>query len=349
MSEAIVVVGASAGGVEALRAFASGLPVDFPAPVVVVLHIPRSAPSALPAILTRAGPLVATSAEHGAPLRAGVIYAAPADRHVLIVDGHVHLSLGPVENGHRPAIDPLFRSASVAYGPKVVGIVLSGTRDDGTAGLAAIAARGGTALVQEPGDALYGAMPANALDHVRGARAYPAAKLGGVIAEQLAAAAAGSPDPPADDLLLAEHAIAAVDPGRTSTAELRAAKPSGLSCPNCEGSLFELPGSPAPRFRCRVGHAWSPASLATEQADGVEHALWAALRALEERAALQRRLADLADRRGNRTVGDAHRGKAALGEANASVIRRLLAEDPAGAPTSDSPALRSGSADTRGS
>ncbi len=166
VSVAVVVVGASAGGVEALRAFVSGLPVGLPAPVVVVLHIPRRAPSALPAILSRAGPLVATSAQHGAALRAGVIYTAPADRHVLVVDGQVHLSLGPVENGHRPAIDPLFRSAAVAYGPQAVGVVLSGTRDDGTAGLAAIAERGGRAFVQEPGDALYAAMPASALDHV---------------------------------------------------------------------------------------------------------------------------------------------------------------------------------------
>jgi two-component system, chemotaxis family, protein-glutamate methylesterase/glutaminase len=329
MSDAIVVVGASAGGVEALRAFVSGLPVDLPAPVVVVLHIPRSAPSALPAILTRAGPLVANSAEHGAPLRAGVIYTAPADHHVLVVDGQVHLSLGPVENGHRPAIDPLFRSAAVAYGPTAVGVVLSGTRDDGTAGLAAIAARGGRAFVQEPADALYDAMPASALAHVPGARAYPAAKIGGEIAELLTNAAVPA-DPPADDLLLAERAIAALDPDRTSTAELRAAEPSGLSCPNCEGSLFELPGSPEPRFRCRVGHAWSPASLAAGQADGVEHAMWAALRALEERAALQRRLASLADRRGNRSLGDLHRAKAARGEANAGVIRRLLAEAPVG-------------------
>jgi two-component system chemotaxis response regulator CheB len=330
MSEAIVVVGASAGGVEALRAFVSGLPVDLPAPVIVVLHIPRNAPSALPAILTRSGPLVATSAQHGAPLRAGMIYTAPADRHVLVVNGHVHLSLGPVENGHRPAIDPLFRSAAVAYGPTAVGVVLSGTRDDGTAGLAAIAARGGTALVQEPGDALYGGMPASALDHVPGARAYPAAKIGGEIAVLFGDAAVMPADPPADDLLLAEHAIAALDPDRKSTADLMAAEPSGLSCPNCEGSLFELPGSPEPRFRCRVGHAWSPASLAAEQADGVEHAMWAALRALEERAALQRSLAILADRRGSRSVGDLHRAEAAQGEANAHVIRRLLAEDPTG-------------------
>jgi two-component system chemotaxis response regulator CheB len=330
MSKAIIVVGASAGGVEALRAFVSGLPVDLPAPVVVVLHIPRSAPSALPAILTRAGPLTATSAQHGAALRAGVIYTAPADHHVLVVEGRVHLSLGPVENGHRPAIDPLFRSAAVAYGPRAVGVVLSGTRDDGTAGLAAIAACGGTALVQDPGDALYAAMPASALGHVPGARAYPAAKIGGEIAELFADTAVVPEDPPADDLLLAEHAIAALDPGRTSTAELRAAEPSGLSCPNCEGSLFELPGSPEPRFRCRVGHAWSPASLAAEQTDGVEHAMWAALRALEERAALLRSLATLADRRGSRSVADRHRADAARGEANADVIRQLLAEDPTG-------------------
>jgi len=159
----LIVVGASAGGVEALRAMVAGFPTDLAAPVVVVLHIPRDAPTALPAILRRAGALPAVQAEHGAPLRDGVVYVAPPDHHTLVEDGHLRLSTGPKENGHRPAIDPLFRSAALACGSGAIGVVLSGTRDDGTAGLAAIVDRGGVAVVQDPDDALYSSMPASAL------------------------------------------------------------------------------------------------------------------------------------------------------------------------------------------
>jgi two-component system, chemotaxis family, protein-glutamate methylesterase/glutaminase len=183
----IVVVGASAGGVEALRALAGGLPEDLPAPVVVVLHIAKHAPSALPAILDRAGPLPAVAAEQGGPLVNGVIFVAPSDRHVLVDGGLLRLSPGPTENGHRPAIDPLFRSAAAGYGPRAVGVVLSGTLDDGTAGLVAITDRGGTALVQEPGDALYPGMPTSALENVPGAARHPADQLGVVLGELLAA------------------------------------------------------------------------------------------------------------------------------------------------------------------
>jgi two-component system, chemotaxis family, protein-glutamate methylesterase/glutaminase len=191
----VVVVGASAGGVDALRALVSTLPEGLPAPVVVVLHIAPGAPSALAAILTRAGPLTARSAEHRLPLRAGMIYAAPADRHVLLVDGHLHLSAGPAENGHRPAIDPLFRSAA-AYGSRAIGIVLSGTRDDGAAGLLAIVGQGGTALVQDPADARYAQMPTNALAQVPDAAAYPAGELGAAVVALLARAGAASPTTP---------------------------------------------------------------------------------------------------------------------------------------------------------
>jgi len=174
MIDDVVVVGASAGGVEALRALVAGLPPEFPAPLVVVLHVARGAPSALRAILGRAGPLPARAAEHLMPLRPGMVYAAPPDRHVLVVEDHVHLSAGPAENGHRPAIDPLFRSAAISFGPRAIGVVLSGTRDDGAAGLVALATVGGATLVQEPADALYDQMPRNALEHVPSAVACPA-------------------------------------------------------------------------------------------------------------------------------------------------------------------------------
>lgn len=324
----VVVVGASAGGVEALRALVSGFPVDLPAAVVVVLHIPRNAPSALPAILGRAGPLRAAIAEHGAPIEPGTVYVAPADRHVLLDDSRITLSAGPTENGHRPAIDPLFRSAALAFGPRAVGVVLSGTRDDGAAGLAAIAARGGTALVQDPTEALYGAMPVHALEAVPTARALPAAKIGEEIAERLAAGPADpdGPPPPPDDLLVAEAGIAAMDPGAEGARHIERGRPATISCPSCDGVLFEVPGGPTPRYRCRVGHAWSPESLDSAQAGAVEGALWTALRTLEERAATLRWLAEQAQRRGHDHAVTQHRRRAAKVQADAGLVRGLLGQ-----------------------
>jgi two-component system chemotaxis response regulator CheB len=330
----VVVVGASAGGVEALRALVGSLPPDLPSPVVVVLHISRHAPSALPAILNRSGPLPAVPAEHGAPLRDGVVHVAPADRHVLIADGHLHLSLGPTENGHRPAIDPLFRSAAAEFGPRAVGVVMSGTRDDGTAGLAAIAGRGGTALVQEPADALYPAMPTSALEHVPSAARYPADKLGTVLGELLReetrSGARSDPPPAPDARLLAENSISAMAAAPDAAIRLSGAVPSGLSCPSCDGVLFELPGEPAPRFRCRVGHAWSPGSLAAEQNTEAEDALWVALRAIEERAALLRRLADRAEQRDQLRSAQFHRRRAGEADEHAARVRALIISDVAG-------------------
>ncbi|MGI5132149.1 chemotaxis protein CheB [Pseudonocardia sp. CA-107938] len=321
----IVVVGASAGGVEVLRSLVAGLPPDLAAAVVVVLHIPRDAPSALPAILERAGPLPARPAAHAQRLQPGTIFVAPADRHVLVVDGYLHLSRGPVENGHRPAIDPLFRSAGTDFGAHAVGVVLSGNRDDGSAGLVAIARHGGACLVQEPADALYPDMPRSALAAVPSAKPVPAADLGAAIAALIPRRADGPATGP-DPLLAAEVDIAAVDPD-ASTVDLDGAVASPLSCPDCDGVLFQLPGAPHPRFRCRVGHAWSPVSLVGEHETTVDVVLWSALRALEEKAALLRWLADDASAAGRQRSAARHRDKAAQAGAEAAVLRRMLTSE----------------------
>jgi two-component system chemotaxis response regulator CheB len=286
----MVAVGASAGGVEALRAFVAGLPPDFPGAILVVLHIPRDAPSALPAILSRSGPLPAAHADDGEPVRHGRIYIAPHDRHMLVLDGRVRLTRGPAENGHRPAIDPLFRSVARAAGRRAVGVVLSGSRDDGAAGLASIGAAGGLTMVQEPSDALYPGMPEAALAAVAVDHTLPAAKLGGLLAGMVTMTLPPMPHTEPDDRLRdAEVAISELAP--ITTDEL-SVPPSGYGCPSCGGALFQVHDAPAPRFRCRVGHAWSTESLLHEQAQALESALWVALRALEEKSALSRRMAD---------------------------------------------------------
>jgi two-component system chemotaxis response regulator CheB len=179
----LVVVGASAGGVHALRAVVHGLPRDLDAAVLVVLHIPPGAPNALSNILAYSGPLPAVSARDAAPIERGHIYVAPAGQHMLVRDGRIGLSSGPAENGHRPAIDPLFRSAARYYGPRVIGVILSGSGSDGTAGLAAIAERGGIPVVQDPDTALHRSMPCTAMRHLAVDHVLHPASIGGLVAE----------------------------------------------------------------------------------------------------------------------------------------------------------------------
>lgn len=319
----VVVIGASAGGIEALQAVMSRLPAGFPAAVLVVLHVPRTAPSALPRILDRAGPLHAAAADDGEALRRGQIHVARPDHHMLIIDGRVRLSRGPAENGHRPAIDPLFRSAARAVGASAVGVVLSGARDDGASGLLAIKRAGGTAIVQDPADALHPSMPLAALERVSVDHVAPAAKIGDLLTE-LVATEIDEASTPDSEPLDAEVAMADLAP--TTTDELDA-PPAGYGCPQCGGALFEVDNEPVPRYRCRVGHAWSPDSLLEEQAIAMESALWMALRALEEKSSLGRRmLASGADR---------YRVVAEDAENAAQMIRDLLGRiggEPGAAP-----------------
>jgi two-component system chemotaxis response regulator CheB len=318
----VVAVGASAGGVEALRALVGGLPPDYPGAVLVVLHVPRDAPSALPGILSRSGSLPAVAATDGEALTTGRIYVAPNDHHLLVLDGHVRLTRGAAENGHRPAIDPLFRSVARAFGRRAIGVVLSGSRDDGAAGLATIAARGGATLVQDPADALYPWMPRAAIAHVQPDTIAPAAKLGGLLAGITAMQLPDTPPPIDDSLLDAEVAMSELAP---VTADDLAVSVAGYGCPSCGGSLFQIAKQPVPRYRCRVGHAWSPESLLDEQAIALEGALWMALRALEEKSALSRRMAHSQNPR-HAAIGARFLGMADDAEAAGQTIRRLIAQ-----------------------
>lgn len=310
-------VGASAGGVEALRAVAHGLPGDLDAAVLVVLHVAPAAPSALAKILARAGALVAVTARHGDRIVHGRMFVAPPDHHMMVRDGTIVLSRGPTENGHRPAIDPLFRSAAAQFGNRVVGVVLSGSGDDGTAGLAAIVERGGVSVVQDPDTALHRAMPSAAIAHLTIDHVLPPTEIGELLGALAAQEACGGAQPPHN--VTAPTAPGTVDlfdsSVRTSATE--------LSCPFCQGAMVELNSVPSPRYQCRVGHVWSPESLVAAQGESMDTALWSALRALEERAALSRQLAALGVSRGQDVV-DRHTERAVDAERVAEQIRQLL-------------------------
>jgi two-component system, chemotaxis family, protein-glutamate methylesterase/glutaminase len=287
----VVVVGASAGGVEALMTFVAGLPANLEAALFVVLHIPANIPSSLPRILAYAGPIPAKLAEDNEPIARGNIYVAPPDSHLLLTATSMRVTHGPHENWHRPAIDPLFRTAAIAFGARVVGIVLSGALNDGTAGLIAIKRLGGLALVQDPSTAVFPSMPLSACNYASidcclsvPALAEKVIELSGVtVAHQERIGHV-----PRDMDL--EAKLAGLDPTILDNNN-HVGTISELTCPQCRGPLWEIHDGRLLRFRCRVGHAFTAEALMEGQSQTVERNLWMALNSLEESTQLYSRLA----------------------------------------------------------
>jgi two-component system, chemotaxis family, protein-glutamate methylesterase/glutaminase len=277
----IVVIGASAGGIDALRLIASALPSDFPAPICVVLHTAPESPGVLNEILSRSGPLPATNATTGERIVAGHIYVAPPDHHLLVEPGRLRVTKGPKENRFRPAIDPLFRSAAQVYGPGAIGVVLTGGLDDGSAGLWALKQLGGTAVVQDPLEALYPAMPQNAIEHVKVDHIVTIANIAPLLVHLTgipihARTAATIPDYTSIEVKIAMEENP-IDAGLE-----RIGDPSRFACPECHGVLLQLKEGPQARYRCHTGHAYSGASLLAAVNEQVEASLWTSIRALEE-------------------------------------------------------------------
>ncbi|MDQ4099741.1 MAG: chemotaxis protein CheB [Chloroflexota bacterium] len=291
----IIVIGASAGGVEALIDVVGRLPRDLPAAVFVVLHLPAEGPTLLPEILTRAGPLPAELAENGAPIQHGRVLIAPSDHHLLVTSGHVHVLRGPTENGFRPAVDSLFRSAAYAYGPRTVGVVLTGMLDDGTAGLLAIKRRGGVAIVQDPAEALFPSMPASAKRYVAVDAACCLAEIPPMLTRLALQPVPDDEEWPMPENLELETGISRLDPEALSRAH-ELGSPSTNTCPACGGVLMEYFDGDLLRFRCQVGHAYSRESMFAMETKSLDRSLWAAYRALEERVVLSERLAEDAKR-----------------------------------------------------
>jgi two-component system, chemotaxis family, protein-glutamate methylesterase/glutaminase len=305
---AVVAVVASAGGVEALSEFVSFLPVDFPAAVLVLLHIPATGPSVLPRILGRAGKLAARHPQDGDRLAGGVITVAPPDRHLVVADGQVRLLTAARENGHRPSADVLLRSVAENCGARGAGIVLSGLMDDGAAGLRALRVAGGLTLVQDPKEAAFPGMPQAAIEEAGPQLVGPVAVLAEYLCEWVAQlpgnqAGADSPQPlPVP------------------------AEPTALTCPECGGALFEHDVFGAERLRCRVGHTFSLTGMTIGKQETLEKALWAAVVALDEQADLNRRILARLSARGRTSQVERYRENIDTTEQRAAVLLGLIHE-----------------------
>lgn len=321
----IIVIGASAGGVETLSQLVGDLPKDLPAAIFIVVHFPRWGKSVLPDILNRKGDLPAAHATDSEVIVPGRIYVAPPDYHLVVKRGYIRLVQGPMENSCRPAVDPLFRTAAKAYGQRVIGVILSGTLDDGTAGLMDVKHYGGVAVVQDPKDALFSGMPSSAVENVKVDYVLPLSLIAPTLV-QLAH------EPVAKEKAKTVHSESEMEmepdvvelDGAAMRSRGKPGTPSNFTCPDCGGTLYQLHERDLLQFRCRVGHAFSVANLLAHQSEAQEEALWTAIRSLEERGELMRQMATKA-REGHRTLS-AQRFEAQAVEAlqNADLIRQAL-------------------------
>lgn len=325
----IIVIGASAGGVVALQELCRRLPSGLPASLFVVQHISPAAISALPHLLSRSGPLPAFHPSDGEPIRPGHIHVAPPDHHLLVKPGLVLVRRGPKENRTRPAIDPLFRSAAVAYGPRVIGVVLTGMLDDGTAGLLAIKRCGGLAIAQDPDDAQWPAMPRHARDHVALDHCVAMGALPDLLT-RLVDEPAEPVVPVPGELVLEARGAERELAGPTGGGGPLIGTPAPISCPECRGTLLEIQDGPLLRFRCQVGHAFSPKTLSTAQAEALEQAFWVALRTHEERLRLFEHMVADAHRRGLQHATVPWEQGARVARENADLLRQALRSLPVG-------------------
>jgi two-component system, chemotaxis family, protein-glutamate methylesterase/glutaminase len=293
MFNRLVVIGASAGGVEALQDVVAKLPAGFDAPVCVVLHIPPYTSSTLPEILTRAGRLKALHPEDGAAIEPGFIYVAPPDHHLLIGDGCVLTKRGPKENRFRPSIDALFRSAAYRYGPKVIGVVLSGALDDGTSGLWSVKQLGGIAIVQHPNQARFEAMPRSAMDYVDIDHELPSTEIGALLARLTMTPAdeVSSHDEETKARLATEIQIATENNAfQKGIMELGTLTP--FTCPECHGALIRMFEGKMSRFRCHTGHAYTDSALLEAVMESTGEMLWQVIRSYEEAVMLLNHMGD---------------------------------------------------------
>ena len=321
----LVVIGSSAGGIEALRELVSLLPRHLDAAVLIAQHTSSHAGSLIPLILGRVGKLPVVHPEDGTEIVKGRVYVAPPDFHMIVEGNILRVVQGPRENLHRPAIDPLFRSAAASYGRAVIGVILTGLLDDGTSGLMAVRAAGGEAIIQDPKTASFPAMPMSAFEQVPDAHILPVHEIAPMLVRLIRQEL---PEKVVPDIRQTTDAERESRISELNMAEIeneeRIGRPSAFGCPDCGGVLWEIEEGEFLRFRCRVGHAYTAHHLAAEQRRAVETALWAGLRALEERSSLYRRIANRAGDAKQDLAANSFYERAANTETNAHVLRDFL-------------------------
>ena len=339
MAHNIIVVGGSAGSLEALLELTGQLKRDLDAALFVVIHFPPFGVSHLPHILNRSGTLPAHIPADGEYIENGRLYVSELDHHLVIQGNRIRLTRDARENHSRPAIDPLFRSAAASYGPNVTGVILSGLLNDGTSGLIEIKRRGGIAIVQNPASALFTDMPRSAIDHVPGvdyvldpdeiaAQLVRITQHRAKISETARATMPGGKDELGEEskssVLSVQQDVTAHDMGE------RDGEPSIYSCPDCGGVLWPVAEENFLRFRCHVGHAFSAESLLQQQSEVLEGSMWYALRTVLDKARLARQLAGSARERGHATSVNHFEEQARVAEHHGEVIRAILSSSVAG-------------------
>lgn len=326
----IIVIGSSSGGMEALTELVKGLPANFPGSLFAVQHVAANSVNYLPEMLDRHTSVTVSLAAEGRQIEPNHLYVAPADHHLLIDSDQMFLSQGPRENRVRPAIDPLFRSAALSHGPRVIGVVLSGALDDGTAGMVAIKNSGGMALVQDPQEAMTPSMPQSVIEHVQVDSILPVAEIGTSLGKLVQQEFSGGDISPVSTELRAnlkrEVGIMRNESGSIPTVE-ELGSPAGVSCPDCGGPLWEV-DEDYPRFRCHTGHAFTPRHLVAGLQEQEERSLWVALRVMEERARMLKRLAKKDESSGLKHSHELFSSKAVEAEQHVQQIRNLLNSRP---------------------
>ena len=318
----LVVIGGSAGGIEALRQILPHLPRSFEAPILVVLHIAASSPGLLAQVLSRKSALPVQEARDGELIRPGRVYVAQPDLHLTVDRDRIRLPLGPKENRHRPSIDTLFRSAAWRYDGRVIGVLLTGNLNDGTAGLWAIKNSGGIAIVQDPAEADYPEMPANAVSEVKVDHVVCLRDIAPVLQTVLANQTNGAAKKRKKKAMNLETEISEAKTPIESTSEL--GPPSCFTCPECNGTLFKVQEASLLRFRCHTGHSFTAESLENGLSDEIESALWFALRALGEKSMLLRQLADKAREKNHDLSLTLFEDKAKAVDQAACVLKEML-------------------------
>lgn len=319
----IIVIGASSGGLEALMRLIPQIPRDLRASIFLVMHLPVSPPSLLHSILQPKTSWPVLPAVDGGALRHGVITAAVNDRHLLFDGERVRLSKGPRENRSRPSIDATLRSAAAQFGPRVIGVVLTGNLDDGTAGLWAVKDRGGVSIAQSPAEAEFPSMPRNAVAHASVDHVVDLAELPELLERLTQEEVTPLPHSTATATLTIENRIAGGE-NALNVGVLGLGSPSMNTCPHCHGTLMEVNDNGPLRFRCHTGHAFSPEALLVDLDRTIDDGLWSVLRSIDEREMLLDQLIQSARLSGQDGVAQEYARQAEDARMRGDEIRALV-------------------------